>query len=84
MNIIQTSYYKSGYTKTHRYNGYCNYLSKKPLVKTIKPAEPTNLEIEFKKYTFKDRKRIQIILKQKGFYSASIDGLWGKGTLSAF
>ena len=29
------------------------------------------------------RKAVQEHLKQKGFYSSAIDGIWGRGTISA-
>ena len=41
------------------------------------------IETQFKKYGSVDRKAIQTVLKDKGLYKSSIDGLWGKGTKKA-
>ena len=83
MDVLRTDYYFSGYTKTHRYNGYCNYLVEEPVAKIVKTAKPTTIEKEFKKYPLEHRKRVQTVLKTKGYYKLSIDGMWGKGTKTA-
>lgn len=37
----------------------------------------------FKSLALKERREVQVILKEDGFYSSSIDGLYGKGTRKA-
>ena len=52
----------------------------------VKPAvDKLEVEVKFKKYDFTSlnqlqRHQIQYALKRLGYYSSSVDGLWGKGT----
>ena len=48
-----------------------------------KLLKQSKLETEFVKLSKADRKKIQINLKKLGFYKASVDGLYGKGTAAA-
>ena len=54
-------------------------------VEVVQPpkATPMDFEGEFKGSDLLRRKQLQYALKKLGFYSSSIDGLWGKGTSSA-
>jgi len=49
--------------------------------KQTSPKDP--LSTAFKGLTLKTRKYIQMALKEKGFYKATIDGLYGQGTREA-
>ncbi len=51
---------------------------------TYKGTSPTDpVSTAFKGLPSKTRKNIQIVLKEKGFYKSTIDGLYGKGTREA-
>ena len=43
-------------------------------------SPPDSLSTAFKGLPSKTRKKIQKVLKEKGFYSSTIDGLYGRGT----
>ena len=49
--------------------------------KGTSPTDP--LSAAFKGLSSKTRKNIQIVLKEKGFYKSTIDGLYGQGTREA-
>ncbi len=59
-------------------NGKFQYAQKTPFSR-----KPSVLGTAFKKLSDEYRKKIQINLKNLGFYKSSIDGLYGKGTAAA-
>ena len=42
------------------------------------------IERKFNNLTLKERKELQLVLKYRGLYGSSVDGLWGKNTRIAF
>ena len=46
-------------------------------------AKSSNFKGEYRSQSALKRKQLQYALKKLGFYSSSVDGLWGKGTSSA-
>ena len=77
------TYFKSSQMNVYSFKGtsvFSGVPSDTP-TRTTKSSSPSDpLLTAFKSLPAKTRKDIQITLKEKGFYTSTIDGLYGKGT----
>ena len=64
-------------------NKYVKEAKKRGLTCGVSEVQATNFKQAFSSQSKLYRKQIQFALKTLGFYSSSIDGLWGRGTSSA-
>lgn len=70
-------------TKNGTWNPYVNEAKKRGLTCGVGSGSTTIYADAFKSQSLLKRQQLQYALKKLGFYSSSIDGLWGNGTSSA-